>query len=82
MFLELIESHNECVFLSILSHIPQSSHFFFLFISQFIQHQNTCDNSLIMREMNEGEGRKRLILRFEKRNDCFEREIECVIHEM
>ena len=50
LFLELIESHNECVFLSILSHIPQSSHFLSLFISQFTQHQNTCDNSLIMRE--------------------------------
>ena len=28
------------------------------------------------------EGRKRLILRIEKRNDCFEREVECVIYEM
>ena len=35
-----------------------------------------------LNEMNEREGRKRLILRIEKRNDCFEREIECVIHEM
>ena len=25
---------------------------------------------------------KRLILRIEKRNDCFEREIECVVYEM
>ena len=32
--------------------------------------------------MNEREGRKRLILRIEKRNDCFEREIECVVYEM
>ena len=32
--------------------------------------------------MNEREGMKRLILRIEKRNDCFEREIECVIYEM
>ena len=31
-----------------------------------------------LNEMNEREGRKRLILRTEKRNDCFEREIECV----
>ena len=48
------------------------------------QHQSICDDSLIMREMNEREGRKRLILRIEKRNDCFEREreIECVIYEM
>ena len=36
-------------------------------------------------EMNEREGRKRLILRIDKRNDCFEREreggreIECVV---
>ena len=32
-------------------------------------------------EMNEGEGRKRLILRIDKRNDCFGRgrEIECVV---
>ena len=33
-------------------------------------------------EMNEREGRKRLILRIHKRNDCFEREggeIECVV---
>jgi hypothetical protein len=31
--------------------------------------------------MNEREGRKRLILRIHKRNDCFgrEREIECVV---
>ena len=35
-----------------------------------------------MREMNEREGRKKLILRVEKRNDCFEREIECVVYEM
>ena len=35
-----------------------------------------------LNEMNEREGRKRLILRIEKRNDCFEREIECVIYEM
>ena len=35
-----------------------------------------------LNEMSEREGRKRLILRIEKRNDCFEREIECVIHEM
>ena len=32
--------------------------------------------------MRKREGRKRLILRIEKRNDCFEREIECVIYEM
>ena len=32
--------------------------------------------------MREREGRKRLILRIEKRNDCFEREIECVVYEM
>ena len=31
--------------------------------------------------MDEREGRKRLILRI-KGNDCFEREIECVIYEM
>ena len=32
-------------------------------------------------EMNEREGRKRLILRIHKRNDCFGggREIECVV---
>ena len=33
-------------------------------------------------EMNEREGRRRLILRIHKRNDCFgerEREIECVV---
>ena len=35
-----------------------------------------------LNEMNEREGRKRLILRNEKRNDCFEREIECVVCEM
>ena len=35
-----------------------------------------------LNEMNEREGRKRLILRIEKRNDCFEREIECVVYEM
>ena len=35
-----------------------------------------------LNEMNEGEGRKRLVLRIEKRNDCFEREIECVVYEM
>ena len=31
--------------------------------------------------MNEREGKKRLILRIDKRNDCFERgrEIECVV---
>ena len=29
-----------------------------------------------LNEMNEREGRKRLILRIEKRNDCFERERE------
>ena len=33
-------------------------------------------------EMNEREGRKRLIVRIEKRNDCCEREIECVVYEM
>ena len=32
--------------------------------------------------VNEREGRKRLILRIEKRNDCFERLIECVVYEM
>ena len=44
-----------------------------------------CDsfNHIVeLNEMNEREGRKRLILRIEKRNDCFEREIECVIYEM
>ena len=35
-----------------------------------------------LNEMNEREGRKRLILKIEKRNDCFEREIECVIYEI
>ena len=35
-----------------------------------------------LNEMNEREERKRLILRIEKRNDCFEREIECVVYEM
>ena len=35
-----------------------------------------------LNEMNEREGKKRLILRIEKRNDCFEREIECVVYEM
>ena len=35
-----------------------------------------------LNEMDEREGRKRLILRIEKRNDCFEREIECVVYEM
>ena len=35
-----------------------------------------------LNEMNEREGRKRLILGIEKRNDCFEREIECVVYEM
>ena len=33
-------------------------------------------------EMNEREWMKRLILRIVKRNDCFEREIECVVYEM
>ena len=32
-------------------------------------------NEVELNEMNEREGRKRLILRIEKRNDCFEREI-------
>ena len=32
-----------------------------------------------LNEMNEREGRKRLIIGIEKRNDCFEREIECVV---
>ena len=35
-----------------------------------------------LNELNEREWRKRLILRIEKRNDCFEREIECVVYEM
>ena len=39
-----------------------------------------------LNEMDEREGRKRLILRIDKRNDCFEREgereIECVVYEM
>ena len=35
-----------------------------------------------LNEMNEREGRERLILSIEKRNDCFEREIECVVYEM
>ena len=35
-------------------------------------------------EMNEREGKKRLILRIDKRNDCFGRgrEIECVVWKM
>ena len=35
-----------------------------------------------MKEIKKKEGRKRLILRMKKRNDCFEREIECVVFEM
>ena len=35
-----------------------------------------------LNEMNEREGRKRLILSIEKKNDCFEREIECFVYEM
>ena len=35
-----------------------------------------------MNEMNVREGRKRLIVRIEKRNDCFEREIECFVYGM
>ena len=31
--------------------------------------------------MNEREGRKRVVMRIEKRNDCFEREVECVVYE-
>ncbi len=40
------------------------------------------NNIVELNEINERGGRKRLILRIEKRNDCFEREIECVAYEM
>ena len=42
---------------------------------------HSFNHILEFNEMNEREGRKRLILRIHKRNDCFgrEREIECVV---
>ena len=40
---------------------------------------NSFNHILESNEMNEREGRKRLILRIHKRNDCFERVIECVV---
>ena len=42
---------------------------------------HSFNHILEFNEMNEREGRKRLILRIDKRNDCFggEREIECVV---
>ena len=42
---------------------------------------HSFNHILELNEMNEREGRKRLILRIHKRNDCFGRgrEIECVV---